>query len=199
MTQPSRPSQPPNDAPLVEAMIRGDESAMSQLYDRYAAAVLGLALRITHERADAEDVVVDTFAQAWRDARRFESQRGSVACWLATIARSRALDLLRSRGRRNRLDDAAATDGTPAAMGARPPSPMADTLADERSRYVQAALASLPDAQRATLELAYFEGLSQSEIATRLDAPLGTVKTRMRLGLRRLRDVLGPLAPGGAG
>lgn len=176
--------------------MRGDGTAMSQLYDRYGAAVLGLAMRITHERADAEDVVVDTFAQVWRDARRFESHRGSVASWLATIARSRALDLLRSRGRRNRLDDAASSGFTNPGMGAPPPSPMAATLADERSRRVEAALATLPDAQRTALELAYFDGLSQSEIAERIDAPLGTVKTRMRLGLRRLRELLKPLSPG---
>ncbi len=191
------PNEPPprDDAPLIQAMVKGDGSAMSQLYDRYGAAVLGLALRITQDRADAEDVVVDTFAQVWRDARRFESQRGSVASWLATIARSRALDLLRSRGRRNRLDDAASSTSINPGMGTPPPSPIAVTLADERGRRVQAALALLPDAQRTALELAYFDGLSQSEIAERIDAPLGTVKTRMRLGLRRLRELLKPLSP----
>jgi RNA polymerase sigma-70 factor, ECF subfamily len=180
-------------------MMRGDQSAMSQLYDRYAPGLLGLALRITRERADAEDVVVDTFAQVWRDAGRFETQRGSVGAWLATIARSRALDLLRARGRRNKLDAAAeAETGTaPPAMGTTAPSPISALLADERSARVRAALAMLPDAQRRALELAYFEGLSQTEIAERLDEPLGTVKTRMRLGLRRLRDELAPLGPGG--
>ena len=192
------PTQP-DDAPLIEAMMRGDQAAMSTLYDRYAAGVLGLALRITRERADAEDVVVDTFAQVWRDASRFQAQRGSVASWLATIARSRALDLLRSRGRRNRLDDAAEAEvsASPPAMGTATPSPMSALLADERSRRVQAALAMLPAPQRSALELAYFEGLSQSEIAERLGEPLGTVKTRMRLGLRRLRELLAPLGPGG--
>lgn len=179
--------------------MRGEQAAMSMLYDRYAAGVLGLALRITREQADAEDVVVDTFAQVWRDAARFQGDRGSVGAWLATIARSRALDLLRSRGRRNKLDDAATAEVNvaPAAMGMPTPSPMAALLADERSRRVQTALATLPPAQRSALELAYFEGLSQSEIAERLDEPLGTVKTRMRLGLRRLREVLAPLGPGG--
>ncbi len=179
--------------------MRGDQSAMSTLYDRYAPGVLGLALRITRERADAEDVVVDTFAQVWRDAARFESGRGSVAAWLATIARSRALDLLRARGRRHKLDDAAGSEvsTTPPAMGTATPSPMSALLADERSRRVQDALATLPPPQRAALELAYFEGLSQSEIAERLDEPLGTVKTRMRLGLRRLRELLGQLGPEG--
>jgi RNA polymerase sigma-70 factor (ECF subfamily) len=173
---------------------------MSPLYDRYAAALLGLALRITREQADAEEVVVDTFAQAWRDASSFQPGRGSVAAWLATIARSRALDLLRSRARRGRLGDAAAdqADLEPAGMGGGFASPVAGVLSDERTRLVQQALARLPDAQRTTLELAYFQGLSQAEIAERLQEPLGTVKTRMRLGLRKLRELLAPLGPGGS-
>jgi RNA polymerase sigma-70 factor (ECF subfamily) len=189
-----------DDTPLIEAMMRGETAAMSQLYDHYAPAVLGLALRITREPADAEEVVVDTFAQVWRDAARFAAQRGSVGAWLATIARSRALDLLRARGRRTRLDDSAESQSLvePAAMGSATPSPMAALLADERSRRVQAAMATLPPAQRKALELGYFEGLSQTEIAERLDEPLGTVKTRMRLGLRRLRELLAPLGPGSA-
>lgn len=189
----------PDDSTLISAMIQGDEGAMSTFYDRYAPGVLGLALRITREHADAEDVVVDTFAQVWRDVGRFEAQRGSAAAWLATIARSRALDLLRARGRRRNLDNAAESEVSvaPPAMGSRPPSPMADLLADERSRRVQAALGTLPPLQRTPLELAYFEGLSQSEISERLQEPLGTIKTRMRLGLRRLRELLAPLGPGG--
>jgi len=193
----ARPSH--DDLPLIEAMIRGDQSAMSTLYDRYASGVLGLALRITREQADAEDVVVDTFSQVWREAARFEIGRGSVGAWVATIARSRALDVVRSRGRRHNLDDAAEADASISApaMGATTPSPMANLLADERSRRVKAALETLPPPQRAALELAYFEGLSQSEIAERLVEPLGTVKTRMRLGLRRLKELLAPLGPGG--
>ena len=189
---------PHDDIPLIAAMMRGEATAMSHLYDRYAPSVLGLALRITREQADAEEVVVDTFAQAWRDVGRFEAGRGSVAAWLATIARSRALDLLRARGRRTRRDDAADTMSAiePAAMGSAPPSPMAVVLADEQARRVQSALAALPAAQRQALELAYFDGLSQTEIAERLDEPLGTVKTRTRMGLRRLRELLAPLGPG---
>ena len=187
-----------SDVLLIQSMMQGDASAMSALYDRYAAAVLGLAMRITRERADAEEVVVDTFAQAWRDAARFETDRGSVSSWLATIARSRALDLLRSRSRRSRIVEGASREAivTPAGMGSGFASPVVDILADERTRYVQAALASLPEVQREALELAYFDGLSQSEIADRLAEPLGTVKTRVRLGLRKLRELLSPLGPG---
>jgi RNA polymerase sigma-70 factor, ECF subfamily len=191
---------PSDDFALVAAMKNGDQSAMTVLYDRYSAAIMGLALRITRERADAEDVVVDTFAQVWRDASRFEAGRGSVGSWVATIARSRSLDLIRSRGRRNRLDDVVqiGADAAPPAMGSAAPSPIADVLADERCRRVQDAMAGLPDVQRKALELAYFGGLSQSEIAEQLDEPLGTVKTRMRLGLRRLRESLASMNPEGA-
>ncbi|MEI2721545.1 MAG: sigma-70 family RNA polymerase sigma factor [Gemmatimonadales bacterium] len=179
-------------------MTSGDSTAMSALYDRYAPGLLGLALRITREQADAEEVVVDTFAQAWRDAMRFEAERGSVAAWLVTIARSRALDLLRARSRRGRLDAAAeAESSAPVAMGSGFASPMAGVLADERARKIQDALLVLPDAQRTAIELAYFEGLSQSEIAERLNEPLGTVKTRLRLGLRKMRDLVAALGPGG--
>jgi len=197
MAEPATRSPLLSDHDLVAAMTRGDEGAMSVLYDRYAPGLLGLALRITRELSDAEDVVADAFAQAWRDAARFQVDRGSVAAWLATITRSRALDLIRSRGRRHRLDDAATAEASnvPAAMGAPPPSPVAAVLADERSRKVQSAMDTLPMVQRTALELAYFEGLSQSEIAERLNEPLGTVKTRTRLGLQRLRDLLSQLGP----
>lgn len=189
---------PPDDSALVLGMTTGDASAMSALYDRYAPGLLGLALRITREQADAEEVVVDTFAQAWREAARFEVGRGSVAAWLVTIARSRALDLLRARSRRGRLDDAAEAErAAPVAMGSGFVSPIASVLADERARKIQDALLVLPDAQRTAIELAYFEGLSQSEIAERLHEPLGTVKTRLRLGLRKMRELVAALGPGG--
>ncbi len=186
----------PDDA-LVHAMAQGDADAMARIYDRWSAPLFGLALRITREKADAEEVVVDTFAQAWRDAARFETGRGSVGAWLAMIARSRALDLVRSSTRRNRLNDSATVESAdaPVGMGSRLPSPSAHVEDDERARRVREALDALPAAQRATLELAYFEGLSQTEIAERLAEPLGTVKTRVRLGLRRLREALAPLGP----
>lgn len=173
---------------------------MSTLYDRFAPNLLGLALRITREQADAEEVVVDTFAQAWREASRFETGRGSVAAWLATIARSRALDTVRSRTRRGRLSDAAEAESASSAalaMGSAFASPVANVIANEQARRIRDALMELPDSQRAALDLAYFEGLSQTEIAERLGEPLGTVKTRVRLGLRKLRELLTALGPEG--
>lgn len=179
------------------SMAAGDAASLASLYDRYADKLFGLALRVTREHADAEEVVVDTFAQVWRDAKRFDPRRGSVAAWLATIARSRALDLLRARARHGRLADAAEQEPTlEPGLGGPPASPMADLLADEESRAVQAALGQLPEAQRTALQLAYFEGLSQTEIAERTNEPLGTVKTRVRLGLRKMRELVGALGPG---
>ena len=192
----TRTSSSTDDA-LVRAMAQGDADAMAHLYDRWSASLFGLALRITREKADAEEVIVDCFAQAWREAARFEADRGSVGAWLATIARSRALDLLRASGRRQRLVDSAqaTSHDEPVGMGAHFASPSAQVEHDERSRRVRDALDTLPTAQRTALELAYFEGLSHTEIADRLAEPLGTVKTRVRLGLRKLRELLAPLGP----
>jgi RNA polymerase sigma-70 factor (ECF subfamily) len=168
-----------------------DERAMTELYDRYGTLVYTVAYRIVGQRADAEEVVVDAFTQAWREAARFEAERGSVAAWLTMIARSRALDLVRGRGRRERLAaDAAA--GTGGGSG-EPDAPAGDRAEDDERRWVvRLALEGLSAPQRQAIELAFFEGLSQSEIAERLNEPLGTVKTRVRLGMQKLRESLRP-------
>lgn len=180
------------DGELVTRAAQGDERAVGQLYDRYGAVLYAVAYRIVGQRADAEEVVVEVFAQAWRDAPRFEAGRGSVAGWLTTIARSRALDLVRARSRRDRITAAAAADRPDAspAMGELRADPAGALDNDERRRQVRQALESLSPPQRQAIELAYFEGLSQSEIAERLQEPLGTVKTRVRLGMQKLRECL---------
>ena len=185
---------PSGDGELVARAAHGDESAIGRLYDRYGAVLYAVAYRIVGQRADAEEVVLQAFAQAWRDAPRFEAARGSVAGWLTMIARSRALDLVRSRSRRERITATAAADRpeAPPAMGESRPDPAGAVEHDERRRQVRQALETLSPAQRQAIELAYFEGLSQSEIAERLQEPLGTVKTRVRLGMQKLRDCLRP-------
>ena len=186
-----------SDTELLGAVTSRDAEGLAALYDRYATGLNGLALRITGDSADAEEVVSDVFAQVWRDASRFDPARGSVATWLVTITRSRALDVLRARGRRARLAESAARE-TPvqaAAMGTPPEHADARTFAAEREVRVRDALAALPDEQRQVLELAYFAGMSQSEIAAELATPLGTIKTRARLAFVKLRDLLRPLAP----
>lgn len=180
-------------------MARGEERAASELYDRHAAVVYGLALRMVGEAADAEEVVLDAFSQAWRDAARYDTSRGSVTGWLTTIVRTRALDLIRARGRRARMtDDIASDTEAPAGMSEGFPEPDQRVVDGERASAVAAALRTLPDAQRHAIELAFFEGLTHHETAERLREPLGTVKTRIRLGMLKLRDMLGTIAPEGA-
>lgn len=197
-----QPGAPIPDRALVERMEAGDERALGELYDRHGRMAYALAYAIVGERADAEEVVADAFGQAWRTAAQFDPSRGSVPAWLATITRTRALDLQRARGRRARaLDRAARTDpqGLAAPLGSAGEAPDRGTERDELRRLVEGSLAELPEPQRRVIELAYFGGLSQSEIAAELGDPLGTVKTRMRAGMEKLRVVLGPLlGEGGA-
>jgi RNA polymerase sigma-70 factor, ECF subfamily len=182
------------DGELVARAAQGDERAIGQLYDRYGTVLYAVAYRIAGQRADAEEVVLEALAQAWREAPRFEAGRGSVAGWLTMIAWSRALDLVRARSRRDRITATAAADrpGASPAMGEFRPDPGGALDHDERRRQVRQALESLSPPQRQAIELAYFEGLSQSEIAERLQEPLGTVKTRVRLGMQKLRERLRP-------
>jgi RNA polymerase sigma-70 factor (ECF subfamily) len=182
------------DHELVARAAAGDERAVASLYDRYGAVLYAVAYRVVGQRADAEEVVLETFAQAWRDAPRFEPGRGSVAAWLTTIARSRALDVVRARARRDRIETSAAADapGGAPGMGGLASDPGRELDHRERQRQVGEALATLSPAQRQAIELAFFEGLSHSEIAERLGEPLGTVKTRVRLGMQKLRERLRP-------
>lgn len=188
------PKVPVPDSELVSRMARGEDTALGDLYDRYGKTVYALALAIVREPADAEEVVVDAFGQAWRQAASYEAGRGSVGAWLATIARSRALDTVRARGRRAKAHERAALE--PIATAG--PDPSRGVERSEARRLVSQALAALPGPQRTAIELAYFEGLSQSEIAERLAEPLGTVKTRIRAGMEKLRGLLGPLLEGAA-
>jgi RNA polymerase sigma-70 factor (ECF subfamily) len=175
-------------------MQAGDEAALGDFYDRWCPVVSGLINRMLKSADDVEDVVEETFWQAWRQAQRYTAERGSVQTWLLTIARTRALDRLRAsrRLREESIDDATATAGAGATEEATTSSsdPLLDVEHAERRRLVLAALAELPREQRETLELGYFGGLSQSEIAEQTGQPLGTIKTRMRLALLKLRDRL---------
>jgi RNA polymerase sigma-70 factor (ECF subfamily) len=188
------------DGALIRRMRSGDERALGEFYDRWFPLVNGLIARMLTSADDVEDVVEETFWQAWRQADRFDVERGSAQTWLLTIARSRALDRLRASKRRREesLDDAVVpgveSDGAPAgALESSSSDPSLDVELDERRRFVLAALSELPREQREALELGYFGGLSQSEIAQQTGQPLGTVKTRMRLAMQKLRERLSVL------
>lgn len=175
-----------SDIDLLHAVARRDETGLAALYDRYRLILFGLLVRILNSREEAEDVLQEVFLQVWRRAADFDEQRGRPFTWLVTLTRSRAIDRLRVLAARQRLADSAARETTDEASDA-----VADTLHAEQREIVARALASLPEEQRRTLKLAYFEGLTQSEIATQLGTPLGTVKTRMRAGMMKLRELLG--------
>ncbi len=167
---------------LLERLASGDHAALAEVYDRYAGLVNGLALRILRNTAEAEEVIQEVFVQIWRQAVRYDPKRGSAEAWICTIARTRALDRLRRRTSRREDSDEALSGAT-------------DTPRTVEALAVRKALLSLSPDQRTALELAYYEGLTQSEIALRLGEPLGTIKTRIRTAMMRLRDVLAPTSP----
>jgi RNA polymerase sigma-70 factor (ECF subfamily) len=171
---------------FVERAAQGDQSAMADLYDATCSLVFSMALRILGDRGIAEDAVIEVYAQAWREAGGYDSTRGTVGAWLLNLTRSRSIDMLRMR-RHERTTDP--IEAAAEVVDARP-GPDAETAALERRRYVSSALDELGVEQREAIELAYFAGLSHSEIAARLGQPLGTVKTRIRLGMTKLRQLL---------
>ena len=174
-----------NDVDLLRAIVAHDEAALAQLYDRYRAILFGLLMRILNNREEAEDVLQELFLQVWRRAADFDENRGRPFTWLVTMARSRGIDRLRALASRERVAAEGARDEAEAVSDA-----ASDAFLSEQRGLVTSALAQLPDEQKRPLMLAYFDGLTQSEIAARLGAPLGTVKTRMRTGLSKLRELL---------
>jgi RNA polymerase sigma-70 factor (ECF subfamily) len=172
------------DLDALARMTRGDESGLADLYDRHATPVYSLALRIVRRPEDAEDVTQQVFTQAWRTSVRFDASRGVVAAWLLMMARSRAIDCLR---RRNPARDGISDDARLAAIPDPGPSVEYAVATREQVERVQVAIDALPAEQRLAVELAYYDGLTQSEIAERTSTPLGTVKTRVRSALQTLR------------
>ena len=174
-----------SDEALVALVARGDEDALAELYDRVGRIAYGLALRVLRDERHAEDAVQEAFLQVWRSAATFRAERAKASTWILTLVHRRAVDLVRREERRQAdplTDDSAA--------GVAPEeTDEAAWLRFERER-VQAALKQLPDVQREALELAYYGGFSQSELAERLGVPLGTIKSRMFAGLARLRELL---------
>jgi RNA polymerase sigma-70 factor (ECF subfamily) len=163
---------------MVNGLRSGDQSAMATLYDRYSSVVYAVALRVLGDAGAAEDVLQEVFLQLWRNPGAFDAARGSLGAWLAVITRNRAIDFLRKRRPETDIEDVIVS--------------VAPDLAGEADRHraaekVRGVLGTMPTAQRSALEMAYFEGLTHSEIAVRTGEPLGTIKTRIRAGLMALR------------
>jgi RNA polymerase sigma-70 factor (ECF subfamily) len=170
-----------SDLALVAAIRSGDQSAMASLYDRYSSIVYAVALRVLQDTGAAEDVLQDIFMQLWRKPESFDASRGNMAAWLSVIARYRAIDLLRRRRPESDIEDVVVS--------------VEPDLVEESQRArtmdkVRETLAGMQQEQRAALEMAYFDGLTHTEIADKTGEPLGTIKTRIRSGLILLRKVL---------
>lgn len=178
-----------DDPTLIDLVTRAHADALAELYDRYGSLVFSIALRMVGDRATAEDITLDVFTRVWERARLYQAGRASVSTWLASMARHRAIDVLRRTG----------THPTPVSLDAGEdvgetnadgPTPEEMTELSLRQQHIRAAMAQLPEEQRAVLELAYFGGLSHREIVEQLGEPLGTVKTRLRLAMQKLRVIL---------
>lgn len=178
------------DAQLVQRIAQGDRGAFGEFYDRFSRPLYATALRIVQDAAEAQDIIHDVFVVVWEKAATFESQRGSVFSWVVTLVRNRAIDRVRSRRRRSELLSAS----VPSDLGyhedqqGRPGDDQA--IIGDEARAVRAALASLSADQQKAVEMAFFGGFTQEEIARTLNEPLGTVKARIRRGLLKLRDAL---------
>lgn len=175
---------------LVQRIAKSDQSALATLYDTTNRLTYGLILRVLGDASTAEEVLLDVYTQVWRQAANYDTGRGSPLAWITTIARTRAIDRLRSgwqdKQRKEPLDLLNDREATAA-------NPEEASLNSERQRFVRTALGSLTPEQREVIELAYYGGLSHSEIAAKLNQPLGTVKTRTRLGMIKLREALTPM------
>jgi RNA polymerase sigma-70 factor (ECF subfamily) len=181
-----------DDAKLVERVAGGDEDALGQLYDRFGQAIYSLCLRIVHDGATAEELTQEVFVRLWRSAASFQPARGRVSTWLLRIAHNLALNELRRRQSRPVVAPDADWEATSAGLAdtSDESDPARAAGIRERADAVQRALAQLPVPQRHAIELAFFGGLSQSEVAAAQGEPLGTVKSRIRVGMQRLRELL---------
>ncbi|MCI0623036.1 MAG: sigma-70 family RNA polymerase sigma factor [Acidobacteria bacterium] len=177
------------DVDLVRKVAQGDRTAFGHLFDRYSQLALNLASRVLNERQEAEDVVQEVFLQLWREAASYRQERGNVSSWIVAIARSRAIDKLRSRKAR-RLFDPAGESEEMQDLAEQLPDPTFRQEDLDNQLLVRKAFGSLAVDQRVAIEMAYYEGMSQSEIAEALREPLGTIKTRIRSGLLKLKQAL---------
>jgi len=171
-------------------------AALGTLYDETSRLVFGLCSRILNDSADAEEITLEVYAQAWRQAARYDPSRGEPVSWLLTLAHSRSIDRLRSRATTRKREQALEGAREVSEFVSLEPDPEAASQLSQRARFIRQAMTALSSEQREVLELAYFEGLTHVEIAARIRQPLGTAKSRIRLGLNKLRESLAPLSEG---
>ena len=174
-----------NLAMLISKIAKGCESALKKLYDNTISQVYGLAYKIVNNKPDADEVAMDVFKQIWNKAADYQPGRGSPSAWLITVTRSRAIDKIRSDTKRRTTNEALLNDSVDNS-----PLPDETSSVREKREFIEKALSKLSPQQRRSIELAYFKGLSQSEISKEMNEPLGTVKSWMRTGMMRLRDIL---------
>ena len=198
VASPERPArlstQPPHldadrnasDLLLIERLVRRDHEALDLLYDRYADAVYGLSLRVLKDPGDAQQVLTDVFFELWEKAEKFHPDRGSLRSYLMLLARSRAIDSLRRKRRTGRVEGATLQHGLSGQTTEDEPD--AALIDDEEAQAVRRALAGLPELERKALEMAFFDGMTHAEISQETETPLGTIKSRIRRGLVRMRD-----------
>jgi RNA polymerase sigma-70 factor (ECF subfamily) len=182
---------PAADGDLIARLQRRDPQALAELYDRYGRIAYSLILRVVRDAGIAEDLVQETFLRVWNRVHGFDAEKGAIGPWLLAVARNRAIDYLRSAGGRERNAIEFEETERPALYN----DMERDLLLSDSARRVKSAMEKLSENQRQVIELAYFEGLSQTEMAERMGQPLGTVKTWVRAALKNLRDDLGVMAP----
>ncbi len=180
------------DEELMQRLHHRDQRAFEAIFDRYGDLVYSTALRVLRDAQLAEDVSQEIFVRLWRKPQSYVAERGRFLTWLISVTRNRAVDEVRSRGRRQRHETASPEEQERELPASDSIDPALNAQLAEQARIVRAALAELPPEQREIIELAYFGGLTQQEISDRLDQPLGTVKTRIRLGMQKLRAALAP-------
>src|SRR5438093_1744304 len=179
------------DHTLLARVAKGDQEAFERLYEQTSSLLYTLVLRIVGKPADAADLLQEVYLEAWRKASNYDTARGAPMAWLVTLARSRAIDWVRALASRSKT--ASLDDTPPTQLVAQDPNALDIRAANERQTLVRASLESLPPVQRQVIELAFYEGLTHTEISERLNVPLGTIKTRIRLAMVKLRDGLQPL------
>jgi RNA polymerase sigma-70 factor (ECF subfamily) len=190
MDKPSQHATAMIDPTLLARVVKGDQQAFSQLYDHSSTLLFTLAVRILGNHEEAAELLQDVYLEVWRKVSRYDVGRGTPVAWLVTLTKSRAIDRLRARASRGYRTTNSLEAATAAQLADPGPSPL-EMQADQELRIaVGAAVAGLPQAQQQAIELAYYEGLSHTEIAERMNQPLGTVKTRIKLGMSKLRDTL---------